>query len=104
MNEHDTEPVSRRVVEQVAEATDSDPMELEPLYERIDPDALDDLFSDPHPMDNRRVGHVSFTMAGCEVVVWADDTVDVITDEEGADAPLHGGRPANPVAAPESLD
>lgn len=104
MNENDVKPVSLRVVEKVAEATDTDPMNLEPLYERIDPDSLDGLFSDPNPMDNRRVGHVSFTMAGCEVVVWADDTVDVVTDEEGADTPLHGDQPANPVTASESLD
>lgn len=35
---------STRVVEHVAEHTGVDPLELDPLYNAIDPDALDQLF------------------------------------------------------------
>ncbi|MFC7135555.1 HalOD1 output domain-containing protein [Halobaculum litoreum] len=38
------EPVSVRVVECVAEATGLDATDLDPLYEVVDPDALDALF------------------------------------------------------------
>jgi hypothetical protein len=39
-----TDSASRRVVREVAEATGSDPTDLPPLYEVVDPDALDGLF------------------------------------------------------------
>lgn len=38
-----TEPISHQVVEAVAEAEGATPLELEPLYDSVDPDALDAL-------------------------------------------------------------
>jgi len=38
------DPVSQTVIAAVAEASDRDPTELDPLYEYIEPDALDTLF------------------------------------------------------------
>ncbi|RQG98677.1 HalOD1 output domain-containing protein [Natrarchaeobius oligotrophus] len=35
------------VIEAVAETTDSDPLDLPPLYEAVDPDALNTLFDGP---------------------------------------------------------
>ncbi|WP_254863964.1 HalOD1 output domain-containing protein [Halovivax gelatinilyticus] len=75
--------VSETVVMTVAEAKGVDPLELDPLYDVIDPDALNSLFqpsvgSPPAPMDLR------FSMAGCEVVVRGDGEVLVTppgTDE-----------------------
>lgn len=61
-----TEPdenVSTAVVEAVAAVTDTSPMELEPLAESIDPDALDRLFGD----SGRRLT-VEFAYAGCAIV------------------------------------
>lgn len=39
--------VSEAVVKAVAEADDVDPTELPPLYEQVDPDALEKLFQNP---------------------------------------------------------
>lgn len=71
------ESVSQKVVRAVAEATDVDPLALDPrLYEVIDPDALDQLFD-----EKRSEGQVDFTMAGCQVSVRADDHVVVFPPE-----------------------
>lgn len=52
------------VIEAVAEATDSDPLDLPPLHEAIDPDALNTLF-DRHETSTQ----VRFQYAGFEVEV-----------------------------------
>ncbi|WP_247731426.1 HalOD1 output domain-containing protein [Halovivax limisalsi] len=67
-------PVSERVIEEVAAATDADPLEMTPLYDVLDPDALDALFSTGTGQTN---GELRFTMAGCEVVVHGDGEVVV---------------------------
>ncbi|THE65824.1 hypothetical protein D8Y22_06455 [Salinadaptatus halalkaliphilus] len=64
---------SLRVVEALAETTDTDPLELEPLYHAIDPEALDRLFqADPN-------GHASvqFEYASHAIEVRSDGTVAV---------------------------
>lgn len=38
------EPVSHTVIAAVSEVTNCDPIELDPLYEYIDPEALDTIF------------------------------------------------------------
>jgi hypothetical protein len=58
-----TPTVSVRVIEQVADATDSDPSELPPLYNDIDPDALNAL------VKHMTHGEISFTYAGQEITV-----------------------------------
>lgn len=71
------ESVSQTVVRAVAEATDINPLALDPrLYEVIDGDALDQLFD-----EERSEGQVEFTMAGCQVSVHADDHVVVVPPE-----------------------
>ncbi|WP_254272935.1 HalOD1 output domain-containing protein [Haloarcula marina] len=64
---------SVEVVELVADAAETDPVELErPLADVIDPRALDNLF------DGRAtVGEVSFVFYEYEVTVTADGDVDV---------------------------
>lgn len=77
--ENDT--VSDLVVEAVAEADGIDPIELTPpLYEVIDPDALDQLFS-PSSADGRLGGRVTFFYNGYEVVVGGDGYVCVEEQE-----------------------
>ncbi|WP_224449590.1 HalOD1 output domain-containing protein [Haloprofundus salilacus] len=58
------ESISEVVVRAVATTTGRDPLELDQLYGRVDPDALDDLFTD-RSVD----GQFVFSFSGCEVVV-----------------------------------
>lgn len=78
--------VSQTVITTVAEAKGVDPLELEPLYSVIDPDALNKLFQPslgaPNPSLN-----LQFSMAGCEVEIQGDGEV-VVTPPEAPDAPL----------------
>lgn len=69
--------VSKRVIAAVADALDVDPLELPPLYDVVDPDALDQLFDHGSPAGGNGPGRVVFTMADCEVVVHSDGSVDV---------------------------
>ena len=81
-----SERVSDAVIEEVAAVRGVDPLDLEPLYSVVDPDALDALF--------RRTGGsasasptVHFTMAGCEVLVHGDGAVAVIPPLSLDDSP-----------------
>lgn len=59
-------PVHEKVVYAVANADGVDPIDLAPLYDTIDPEALDALF------DDGGEGTITFTYAGHEVEVTAD--------------------------------
>ena len=59
------ELLSTRIVLAVAKEKDADPLELPPLGEQLDPDALDTLFRDRLPDD----AELSFEYAGVRVVV-----------------------------------
>lgn len=69
----DVDTVSQRVVMAVAEARDIDTLELPPLYDVIDPDALDNLFNS----EKRTRGRVVFMYNDCEVIVHSDGEVDI---------------------------
>lgn len=69
--QYDERPASARVVEALALATGTDPLEIEPLYRSVDPDALDALFR------TGDAGWVRFTHHGHEVTVHADGHVAV---------------------------
>ncbi|UPV73335.1 hypothetical protein M0R89_12350 [Halorussus limi] len=72
------EPLSTAVIEAVADAADLEPAELgTPLYDQIDPDALDNLFGDRHNGIPRGSGHVVFTLLDYEVTVYSDGYVVV---------------------------
>jgi len=70
--------VSERVVAEVARATGRDEITLPPLYDVIDPDALDAL------VDSARKVEVSFVYAGYEITVESDERISL---EEGSGAP-----------------
>lgn len=70
-----TAPVSERVIAAVAAATDTDPLELEPLFDSVDPDALDALFANEGGTTARTEGQLTFPTNGCRVTVDADGTV-----------------------------
>lgn len=70
-------PVSQRVTHAVAEETDTDPFDLDPLFDVIDPEGLNVLFKPTNTGSQRTTGSVAFEYAGCEVTVFADGAVDV---------------------------
>lgn len=65
--------VSETVIETVAKATGVDPLDLQPLYEVVDPDALDTLFGSSD-RSSRSVA-IDFSFGGCRVTVRADGEV-----------------------------
>jgi hypothetical protein len=74
-----------RIVEKVAESEGVDPTELQPpLYEVIDPDALNAVFADAESGISRENGRIEFTYCGYEVVVRSDGQVS-ITEAEPSD-------------------
>lgn len=71
------EATSQAVVAAVAAETGANPMTLEPLYNVLDPDALDALFSADESATAAPPARVEFTYAGCAVSVTGDGTIDV---------------------------
>ena len=74
---HDFESVhdlSTTVVTAVSDAVDVPALELPPLSDTIDPDALNGLF---RPEGDRVPDEISFTYVGCRVTVRGDGTVAV---------------------------
>ncbi|WP_207588185.1 HalOD1 output domain-containing protein [Halomontanus rarus] len=76
------ESVSEAVVETVASVSGVDPVELDPLYYTIDPDALDALFA-PRPAagDLPRDVRLSFSYVGLRVTVTAAGRI-IVEDED----------------------
>ena len=64
------------VISAVSDASGLDMFELPPLYEAIDPDALNELFTS---RSEPAVGKVSFEYAGYDVVVCGTGVVEVRT-------------------------
>lgn len=73
-------PVSQRVVRAVAAETDAEPLEMEPLYDVIDPEGLNALFEPTKCGPTRSAGTVTFRYAGCAVTVHADGGVEVAAE------------------------
>lgn len=76
--------VSMAVVEAVAAAEDVDPLELEPLNDTIDPDALDTLFSSATNQNGVAIEEVSLTFGGRDVTV--RDTGELVVRPPGPSA------------------
>jgi len=68
---------STAVVETVAIASDREPTAIEPLYETIDPDALDALVRSNETVSSRGDVNVTFEFAGLGVAVHGDGGVVV---------------------------
>lgn len=69
------ESVTEAVILTVARAADIGPLDIQPLYESIDPDALTDLVQSSG-LAGLRDATVCFTMAECEVVVYGTGRVE----------------------------
>lgn len=67
------------VVSAVAEAAETDPFKLPPLYNAINPEALDDLVNSGRSSDLKSI---SFEYAGYDVVVSGTGDVQVIPATE----------------------
>lgn len=76
------ESASEAVIDAVADAKGVDPLDLDPMYDAIDPDALDSIFRDS-PSSGTGSVELSFEMAGCTVVVREAGEV-VVTPTAGA--------------------
>lgn len=73
------ESVSARILQGVAAVTDTPPTDLDPpLYEVINPEALDDLW-EPLSGDALRdgSGHLTLSLYGCTVRLYHDGTIEI---------------------------
>jgi hypothetical protein len=68
---------SRAVVETVAIAENAEPTAIEPLYDSVDPDALDALVRSNGRNPKNGDVTVTFTLDGCKVQVRSDGVVIV---------------------------
>ncbi|WP_227355772.1 HalOD1 output domain-containing protein [Haladaptatus salinisoli] len=73
----DTARLSALVVEAVAVHDQRSPDDLEPIYQSINPDALDSLFTPLTDGTSRADGHVSFAYCGYHVTITSDGTIDL---------------------------
>lgn len=71
------EAMSETVVYAVAEHTGTDPRELDPINDVVDPDALNRLFESGQADGDRGPERVTFTYGGCTVTISADGRVHV---------------------------
>lgn len=83
--------VSISIVTAVASRRDVDPTELPPLYEWIDPDALDSLF-EPTRSGGPRRGRLEFTYDGHDIVVECDGGVEITVDGTSMADPISASR------------
>ncbi|WP_231190384.1 HalOD1 output domain-containing protein [Haladaptatus sp. DYF46] len=68
---------SIQIINGVSDAAGCSVKELTPLYEVIDPDALDRLYAPTYHGDMRSSGEVTFSYAGYRIVVDSSGTVDL---------------------------
>ena len=73
----DSGSLSTTVVTAVAKASGEDPTDLPPLYESIDPDALDKLLGGGLGRSGSHDGYLTFTYADHSVTVHADGEIVV---------------------------
>lgn len=74
-------PPSHKVITEIANREDVSPAELPPLYETLDPTALDQLFN--HTTNAMRMnGSVDFPYYGYEVTVHADGFLEITDLDE----------------------
>lgn len=80
------EPVSFAIVEAVSSAERCPPGSLPPLYETLDPDALDTLFASEDERTERGPSLVTFAYSDSIVTVEDHDTITVEPQSESTDS------------------
>lgn len=70
--------VCHEIVTKVGSAIDESPTDLDPpLYEVIDPDALEQLFAGCDDHSDQQIGQVTFMYCECQVTVCSSGEVNV---------------------------
>lgn len=69
--------VSRQIIEIIAEETDREPTELEPLYYTIEPECLEKLFPPNSDTADGSVRQFTFTYEDHIITISQDDTIEV---------------------------
>lgn len=71
--------ISIRLVREVADELGVDPLDLDPLYDTVDPDVLNELFQtwSPAHLDDQ----VELTIQGCHVSVYGTGKIEVSRSE-----------------------
>ena len=81
--------VTQEIVVTIADATDRDPANLPPLYDAVNPDALNAIVNrPPHVSHEAAAVEVTFDFADCTVTVSASDGVDVSAETTADSAPM----------------
>jgi len=76
----DAVTLTERIVEATTDVAGADALDLPPLYDAVDPDALEALYD----RDGVDGPEVEFTYAGCGVTVRGDGSVSVAPEPIGA--------------------
>lgn len=66
-----------RVIDAVVDTMGTDTTEIDPLYDYINPDALNDLFKPSENGRHRRGGHIEFQMEDHLIRISSDGDVEV---------------------------
>lgn len=78
-----TDAACAAILEAVAEAKDVDPIEIDtPLYDVIDPDAVDRLFEKTGRQPGVRGGQLSFRYEDCRITVYGEGAVTARPERE----------------------
>ncbi|MDF9747905.1 HalOD1 output domain-containing protein [Natrinema salsiterrestre] len=72
--------VSTKIIEHIAKMEGTEPVKLPPLYEAIDPDALERLFASKKD-GAERSGRVEFQYNGYTVIAEFDEELRITTEE-----------------------
>lgn len=86
--------LSVHIVRSVAEHAGTSPTKLPPLYDVLDPETLDDLFSHSTDAALSVPMSVSFPYAGYAVTVYSDKHVKVTDTPQEASMDATGAKPA----------
>jgi hypothetical protein len=68
---------TEKVVRRISEVDDTPQTDLDPLFDSVDPEALNTLFENVDNGPDRSDGFVRFTHLGYDVTVSADGNVEV---------------------------
>lgn len=80
-------PVTTAIVLGVSEITETSPIDIEPLYGVVDPDALDNLYAPKGNATLRRgSGSTSFRFHGCDVTVYPSGEIEIRPLDDTGDA------------------